>query len=408
MATTNVPSVEFTPTGLTVPQESEVLAGVQADYNDAFGGDLNPSLETPQGQLATSTAAIVTDNNALFAEFVNQVNPDTASGFMQDAIARIYFLNRSPGAPTAVQCDCVGAYQTVIPVGAQAADTSGNLYVCTQEGVIPISGTISLPFANVETGPIPCPADTLTAIYRAIPGWDTINNPLPGVLGQDVESRAAFETRRRNSVALNARGSLASIYAAVFDVDDVIDVYATENTGNDPIQVGSTDYTLAPHSLYVAAIGGAAEEIAQAIWTKKDVGCDYNGNTTVIVTDTSGYSIPYPEYEVTFEIPPALPIKFAVQIADDPGLPSNIVDLVKAAIIATFDGSDGGTRVRIGSLLLASKFYPGVIEIGPATGTPVSVLSILLGSATPTLTSQLIGIDQAPTVVASDIAVTLV
>ncbi len=43
-----------------------------------------------------------------------------------------------------------------------------------------------------------------------------------------------------------------------------------------------------------------------------------------------------------------------------------------------------------------------------AIGPEVSVLSILLGSATPTLTSQLIGIDQAPTVLASDIAVVLV
>lgn len=402
---TNVPPVQFTPTGLVVPQESEVLAGVQADFNDAFGGALNPALETPQGQLASSTAAIIADNNAVFAEFVNQVNPDTASGFMQDAIARIYFLDRQPAAPTVVQCEIVGNAGTIIPVGAQAADTSGNIYSCTQAGIIPPGGTITLTFANVQDGPIPCPANTLTVIYRAIPGWDTVNNPSPGVLGADVESQAAFAYRRAQSVALNARGSLPSIYSAVFDVEDVLDVYVTENVTNAVVNVGATNYALAPHSLYVAAIGGTDADVAKAIWTKKDTGCDYNGNTTVIVTDDSGYLPPLPTYSVKFQRPAALPIKFAVEIQDDPNLPADIVDLVKAAIIATFNGTNGGQRVRIGSLLLASKFYAPVISTAPGV---VSVLSILLGSSTPTLNSQLIGIDQAPTVVASDITVTLV
>jgi hypothetical protein len=405
---TNVPNIQFTPAGLVVPQEADILSGVQADYNDAFGGGMNMALETPQGQLATSQTAIIAAKNAAIVELVNQVNPDKASGIYQDAIARIYFLDRIPGAPTAVQCTLVGGQGTVIPIGAQAQDTSGNIYLCTETGVIGSSGTISLPFANKENGPIPCPANSLTQIYKAIPGWDTINNPSEGVLGQNVETQQAFAYRRAQSVALNARGSLQAIYAAVFDVEDVLDVYATENTTNSSIFVGSTSFELKPHSLYVAAVGGEPQAVANAIWSKKDVGCDYNGNTTLTVVDNVGYQQPYPTYQVTYEIPPALPIKFAVQLAADAGLPSNIEDLVKAAIIGAFNGTNEGTRARIGALLLASRFYPPVINIGVAIGSPVSVLSILLGSATPTLTSQLIGIDQAPTITPDDITIEIV
>lgn len=404
MTDTAVPSVEFTDTGLVVPQEADVLAGVQSDYNAAFGGNLNPALNTPQGQLASSTTAIIGNANDTFAEFVNQIDPDTNDGFMQDAIARIYFLNRSPGAPTAVQCDCAGSLGTQIPVGAQAQDTSGNTYICTQAGTIPVGGTISLPFANLANGPIPCPANTLTIIFQAIPGWDSINNPGDGIPGQNVESAAEFRVRRQQSVALNAHGSLPSIYAAVFDLPNVIDVYATENTSDNTVNTGSTNYPLLPHSLYVAVVGGDANAIANAIWTKKDVGANYNGNTTVVVTDPSGYSPPLPTYTVKFEIPPSLPILFAVQIANSAALPANIVTLVQNAIIAAFNGTDGSARVRIGSLLLASKFYGPIQLIGPE----VSTLSILLGSSTPTLTSQQIGIDQAPTVVAGNISVSLV
>lgn len=403
---TNVPQIEFTPEGLTVPSESAILAGVQADQNAAFGGNLNPALETPQGQLATSQTAVIADAYAQFAEFVNQVDPDTADGFMQDAIARIYFLDRSPGAPTAVQCLCTGLFGTVIPVGARAQDTSGNLYVCTEAGTIPVGGNITLPFANVVNGPIPCPSATLLTIYQAIPGWDSITNPSDGVLGRLVETRSEFEFRRRNSVALNARGSLPSIYAAVFDLPGVLDVYAFENTTSATITVGSTNFPLVAHSLYVAVVGGIAEDIADAIWRKKDVGADYNGNTTVTVEDNSGYSPPVPTYDVKFEIPDPLPIFFAVEIADSADLPSNIVDLTKAAIIASFTGADGSTRVRIGSLILASKFYGPVAAIGPE----VSILSILIGILTGdrTHTNILAGIDQAPTIDAANIDVTLV
>src|SRR5581483_621151 len=188
--TTNVPSIQFTPAGLVVPQESDVLTGVQEDIDSAFGGGVNPGLSTPQGQLATSIAAMQADNNAVIAEFVNQVNPDTASGFMQDAIARIYFLNRQPATSTVVSCTCVGNAGTEISVGAQAKDTSGNIYSCLEDGIIPAGGSIVLSFANIVTGPIPCPANTLTGIFKAIPGWDTINNPAPGTTGSAVESQA--------------------------------------------------------------------------------------------------------------------------------------------------------------------------------------------------------------------------
>lgn len=401
--TTNVTPPEFTATGLVLPEASAVLAGIIADYDEALGGGVNPALNTPQGQLASSTTDLITDNNALFAEFVNQVNPDTATGFMQDAIARIYFLDRTPGAPTSVTCQCSGADGTVIPIGAQAADTSGNRYVATTSGTI-ASGSVEITFANIEDGPIACPADTLNSIYQAINGWDSVNNDDAGVVGRLVESQAEFAYRRQQSVALNAHGSPTSIYAAVFDVADVLDVYVIDNTANTTVDFGATDYPLVAHSVYVAVTGGDDDAIAQAIWNKKDLGCDYNGNTTVTVTDQSGYSPPYPSYEVTFNRPDATPILFAVQIRNSASVPADIVARVKASVVATFNGTNGGTRARIGADIYASTFYPALVAIAPT----VSVVSVLLGILSATLTTVEIGIDQQPTIDAADISVSLV
>jgi len=133
------------------------------------------------------------------------------------------------------------------------------------------------------------------------------------------------------------------------------------------------------------------------------LGCNMNGNTVVTVKDMS-YTSPQPTYPITFERPAALPIKYEVQLADSSSLPSNIVDLVQTAIINSFNGLDGTARARIGGLILASKYYAPVSAIGPE----VSILSILIGTATPTLNSVSVGIDQVPTLSAADISVVLV
>ena len=284
---TNVPPIAWTPTGLVVPSQAEVLAGVQQDINAAFGGNLNPALSTPQGQLATSLAAVISNCYALFTSLVNGVNPDLNSGFMQDAIARIYFINRDPATPTTVACTCIGLAGAIIPAGALAQDTSGNLYACVTGGTIPTGGSISLSFVNVVNGPIACPMNTLTLIYQSVPGWDSINNPAAGVVGQNIESTSAFEYRREQSVASNAHGSADAMYGAVIDLPGVTDAYVYENVTDSPIFVGSTNYELIPHSVYVGVLGGNAQQIADAIWTKKDLGCDMNGNTTETVYDTN-------------------------------------------------------------------------------------------------------------------------
>ena len=133
--TTAVPSPTFGTNGFLIPTQQAILTGVQSDQNSAFGGDLNPALNTPQGQLASSETAIINDANSQFLSIVNGVDPAYASGRFQDAIGRIYFLERNPAEPTTLQVACIGLTGVVIPVGALIADVSGNLYTCTGAGV---------------------------------------------------------------------------------------------------------------------------------------------------------------------------------------------------------------------------------------------------------------------------------
>lgn len=401
---TAVPQIQFTPQGVILPAEEDVLAGVQIDVNYAFGGGLNPALTTPQGQLASSMTAIIADKDSQIAEVVNQIDPQFATGRFQDAIGRFYFMTRIAAQATVVQCIMTGP-GGVVPAASLATDSSGNTYTLLAAATIPSGGgTVLANWANVVTGPIPCPAGTLTGVYKAVPGWDAITNPQDGELGNLVESAAAFEFRRQNSVAINALGINQAVQAALFqNVPGILDCYVIDNPSGNTVATGSTNYPLAPHSIYVAVVGGASAAIAQQIWTKKSEGCNYNGNTTVTVLDMT-YDFPQPSYPVTYNIPTATPILFAVSIVNNSTLPSNIVALVQAAIIAQFNGTNGAARARIGSLILAASYY-GVIA---AAATNVQLISVLIGTSTATLTSVLVGIDQVPSISAGNISVTLV
>jgi hypothetical protein len=138
--TTNVPSITFGPTGFVAPSEQDVLAGMQADIDAAFGGGLNPALETPQGQLASSMTAITGNANDTFVNLANQFDPAFAAGRFQDALGRIYFIERNSALPTVVQATCTGLAGVPIPVGALARAQDDNIYVCTEAGTIPQSG----------------------------------------------------------------------------------------------------------------------------------------------------------------------------------------------------------------------------------------------------------------------------
>jgi hypothetical protein len=371
---TNVPTATFGPNGFIEPIESAILAGVQSDINTAFGSNLNPALTTPQGQLASSEAAIIGNANDTFLFYTTQTDPAFAIGRMQDAIGRIYFIERNSAQPTLLQIVCNGLTGVNIPAGALIQDTSGNTYSCTGAGTITSAGSVTLPFANNTYGPIAVPNTNSVSIYQAIPGWDSATCA-SGELGNNTESRAAFELRRQQTVAGNSLGAIGSIIGAVANVPNVLDYYGYDNSTGSPITVGGV--TVTTSTIYICVAGGLSTAIAQAILSKKGPGAGYTGNTTVVAYDSNPlYSAPIP-YNVTFEIPAALQALFVVNIVNSAQVPANATALIQAAIINAFAGGDGGSRARIGSTIYASRFYAPVASLG----SWAQIISIVLGSA---------------------------
>lgn len=400
---TNVPAVSITETGITVPPTQEILTGTLQDINQAFGGNLNiRSVSTPQYVWASEQAQAIALSDASLAFGLSQFDPDKAFGRYQEALARIYFIERKPGTPTVVNATCTGIPGVTLPAGSLARDTQGNVYQSTSQATFGADGQALVPFANIVSGAIPCAAESLVYIQVAVSGWDAITNLQPGITGTEVESREAFELRRQESVAINSTGTVQAIRSNVLALDDVTDCYVIDNPTGQPVEVGETDYSLKPHSVYVAVVGGDQDEIAKTIWRRKDLGCDMNGNTTVTVYDDSALAQPYPQYQILFNRPASIPILYEVTIRKDALLPSDIVSLIQNAIVNAFNGLvEGIARARIGGALYASSYY----SVVAAVSNKVNIISILIGIETANQTTLTMGIDQAPVIQPSDITV---
>lgn len=362
--TSSVPEPTFGPNGFIIPSETDILAGRQADINAAFGGGLNPALETPQGQLASSDTAVIGAKNDQFLLITQGVDPKYSQGRMQDGIGRLYFIERLPAQPTIVQATCTGLTNMFIPAGSLAEAQDGNTYITPGGGSLGLTGSAVLTFECVLLGPIPCSKFSLNKIANLIPGWDSILNNDDGVLGRNVESRLEFETRRTISVAKNSVGTLSAIQGTVLGVGGVLDAYTTENNTDNDLLVDNI--IILHRSLYVCVVGGTDSDVAQAIWTKKGLGVNYSGNTTVTVQDTqSGYSPPYPSYSISFQRPAGASFFFEVRLANNITIPSDALTQIQNALVNAFAGADGGPRARIGSTVYASRYYAPIVMLGP-------------------------------------------
>ena len=395
--TTAVPQPTFGDTGVVIPSESAVLAGVQADINSALGGGINPALTNPTGQIATTETAVIGDSNAQFLWFVNQFDPALNSGRQQDAIGRIYFMTRIAGQPTIQPCICAGLDGTPMPVGAVAEDQNQNLWVAQQSGTI-TGGSVTLNFASAAIGPVPAPV-SLT-IFQSVYGWESVTPTGDAVLGSNSESASQYEQRRQASVAANASQVLDAIQGTVLALNGVLDCFCYENDQASAQTVRGV--LIGANSIYVCVLGGSQAAIAMAIWSKKGPGCAYTGNTSTIVTDPNpAYNPPAPAYTVVYETPAVLAFAVLVIIKNNSGVPSNALALVQQAIISAFAGLDGGSRAKIGSTIFAARYYGPVallgswaqvvqIQLGPSgaaasitgsiAGTTLTVSSVIAGA----------------------------
>ena len=358
--------IEVNENGIIVPQASEIKSAFQGVFTNALGTDLSLDDATPQGALIDDLTEEKQLDNAQILYFMNQMNPDTAQGVFQDAIGMLYNIQRKPATASIANCICIGVAGTVlngINTGnpATAQSVNGDIFQCLNTVTIPASGqTAEIPFVCTETGEKPVGANTVNSIYQKVIGWDAVNNPNGGTLGTEVESREAFEERRKQSLALNATGSLSAVKSALLNVDGVTDVFVYENDSDTAISNYRGVTTIKPHSIYTCIQGGTAEDIGEAIYGSKSAGCDTNGSATATYYNS--------DVDITFTynytIPSAVPVYVQVNLgsAISDGTKAQIMDMLVSDFYGAADNNN--LKISIGDTIYASRFNAVITNMG--------------------------------------------
>lgn len=363
-------SVKVTEEGIQTPEVDQVISGLWDMFVGAFGEDLNTDMSTPQGQLVTSLAAIISDANNQLVSVLNQFDPLYANGTWQDAIGYIYFMKRKPATHSTAQLKVMGLSGVVIPEGFLFLDEKNELWETTKQNIIGENGEAIVNVECVNSGIIEAAPNTINTIVKALAGLDRATNESAAAVGSEEETQKDFEFRRKDSVALNSKNTNSATYGAVYNLDGVLDVYVYDNPSDGGITIGSTNYPLIRNSILVSVVGGDPEEIAYTILTKAGSGCSFNGNTEITVKDLENFPNSPPTYKVRFERPENIPIKFKVTLDSKSSIASQDEKAIKEAILASF--SSGIAKARIGQQIVASRFMCPVSNAVPN----ITVISI--------------------------------
>ena len=334
-------------TGVIVPDTADLEQEVSQEYKDAFGDDLVTTPDTPQGVLITQEVLArsnVLQNNAQIA---NQINPDLAQGVFLDAIAKLTGLYRQKATATTVSVIVTGTPGTIIPTTAVAQTSTGYFFNPVSPITIDNTASASGVFQCTDTGPIVVSTGDLSIIVGGVLGWETISNLSPGLTGNNEESDEAFRIKRANSVAAQSSGGPESIPSALYQQNiGVSSVSFYENYTDLPLTVPDGSITLGPHSIYVCVDGGTNTDVANVLLAKKSAGCNWNGNTTVIITNPATSQ----QYLVKFDRPSYVPIVVRVYVRLESNFVGDPVKIVKKAILdyASGDLGNGELGLQIG------------------------------------------------------------
>lgn len=312
--------------GVITVDTSSVRADFAAAYTAALGADLNTDVSTPTGQLITNDTTAITTAMQECVNMANENNVYFATGQALDVAAAFYGYYRKQGVPTTVVATVTGSSGVSIPAGSIVSDGE-NQYRTLSRVTIPSTGSASVECQCTVTGPIACPAGSLTKIVTTISGWDGVTNQYDGITGYATESDNTFRDRvTANFLNKRARAIMGAIIDNVAALNDVISVVGGENPFNVTQTVDGIE--MPPHSIYLTVLGGNESEIAQVMAAQKTMGAETIGNTEV------GYTDPDINYKYTYKIYRPAPVRVYAQIQYNANVytPANVSEQIKQLV----------------------------------------------------------------------------
>lgn len=356
--------------GYTLKTENEYFQEERDFYLD-IDPNWNVDPSTPDGLKIAHDAEVFAflDESGLLA--YNSKDPNKAIGVDLNTIGYLTGSARSLGTPSTVTLNASGVNGTIIPAGSTVRSTADGSEWTTDSAATISAGVANIPATCTVNGATQADIGALTEIVDTVAGWQSVTNLAIATPGTNSETDGEFRLRRNKTVGRPGNNQVDSALGEIGAVDGVRRFKSYENfTSSAAVDPTYNPHGLPAHSMSYIVDGGLDDDIAQAIYLKKNPGVNLNSAGTPVSVVVTSTDYPFNSFTVDFSRPIYIDITVIVDITDDGTLPANADELVAQSILDYTQGdllnSDVGfnaTGFDIGETVYSSRLYTPINKV---------------------------------------------
>lgn len=275
-------------TGLHIPTYNDILEDMIAAMKQIYGDDIYLDNSSPDYQLLSIFALKQSDTLQAMAYAYNARSPETAIGTSLDSVVKLNGIKRKAASKSTCQVKVTGTPFTQIVDGA-VRDRAGLTWDLPSSVVIDSSGTTYTVATCRTAGAVSALAGDISQIETPTYGWVSVTNEVAAVLGNAQETDAQLRERQTISTANPSQTMLDGTKGAIAALKNVSRYAVYENDTNVSSVTDDNPYGLPAHSVTCVVEGGTDEDVAEAIFLHKGIGCYTNGDVEVQYTDQNDY-----------------------------------------------------------------------------------------------------------------------
>lgn len=318
---------------------SEIQSEMDVKARELFGDDINTTERSPLGIIIRLFAWFHSKAWELAEKVYNSGFVGKAEGIQLDYLTPLYNTQRNPEQSAIVDLSFVGKPNFTILEGTQFTTENDVYFVLTQNVQLNAGGTGTGSAVALFPGAAGnVPANTIT--IQAEPSADitSVTNPLGSTEGREIETDAELVARLLDSTSGSGSGTTNSIRAAILEVPSVRAVSVIENYENTTVNGNE------PKSIHAYVLGGDAQSIAEALYSRKAAGIKPLGAQVRTVIDDSGNS-----QTVRFDYAAQISIFVEVDVTTNAGFPANGQTLIKDEVVKLIGGTASDGTIYVGS-----------------------------------------------------------
>lgn len=374
----------LTPTGYVLQTQNEWFAQERQLYLDIDPlWNLDPS--TPDGLKMAHDAEIFYALDETLLQAYNSKDPNKARGIDLDTICELTGTTRSSGSPSNVGLALSGTPGTFIPRGSVfESATTGSRWTTDQQVTLDAFGAATVNATCTVVGPTQADSGTITRIVSVVGGLASVTNADPATPGTDQQSDGELRVVRATAVGRPGNNQIDSMLGELFAVPGVRRAKVYENDTDSAAVSEDNPHGLPAHSIAPIVDGGTDEDVALAIYLKKNPGVKQVQPGTPFEVLVTSPRFPTNQKWIRASRPDYVDMEIVVEITDDGTLPADIDQEVIQAFLEFAQGdlvpADVGFKITgfdIGeSVPYSTMFTPINKVIGSYGNSYVSSLTL--------------------------------